>query len=232
MKYDADNDMLYFVDSNGFLTQYGDSQKGKTQTTQGLCLSLSIRDAEIAVSSSVGSVSIVDKGTLKETAWLPCHDDAEAWIVTLGPNETMYTGGDDSTFCIWDLKSHEPIVRKRFMCGQTSGEFCPADENYLVQGGYDDLIRCWDARNWKRPVSELGVGGGVWRTRFTADGKMLAVPCMYNNAKLIANESGVLREVFASDVHSSIAYGACWIEEREMFATCSFYDKKVALWKF
>lgn len=75
--------------------------KQKFQTTQGLCLSLSIRENHIAVSSSVGAVSIVDKNTFKETAWLPCHDDAEAWIVTLGPNNTMYTGGDDSCFCLW-----------------------------------------------------------------------------------------------------------------------------------
>ena len=59
---------------------------------------------------------------MKETDWLPCHDDAEAWIVTLGPNDKMFTGGDDSYFRIWDLKSHEPIVEKRFMAGQTSCE--------------------------------------------------------------------------------------------------------------
>ena len=41
---------------------------------------------------------------LKETDWLPCHDDAEAWIVTLGPNETMFTGGDDSYFRLWVCK--------------------------------------------------------------------------------------------------------------------------------
>jgi len=106
----------------------------KYQATQGLCLSLSIRGNEIAVSSSVGSVSIVDMNTFKETAWLPCHDDAEAWIVTLGPNNTMYTGGDDSYFCLWDLNTHETIIRKKFMCGQTSGEFHPKDEHYFAQG--------------------------------------------------------------------------------------------------
>ena len=61
------------------------------------------------------------------------HDDAEAWIVALGPNETMFTGGDDSTFCLWDLKSHETIVRKKFMCGQTSCEWSPVNENIIAQ---------------------------------------------------------------------------------------------------
>jgi hypothetical protein len=79
----------------------------------------------------------MNRETLKEEAWLPCHDDAEAWIVTLGPNETMYTGGDDSKFCLWDLKSHETIIRKKFMCGQTSGEFHPTNENYLCQGNFN-----------------------------------------------------------------------------------------------
>jgi len=76
----------------------------------------------------------VDKQTLEETGWMGVHDDAEAWIVALGPNETMFTGGDDSTFCLWDLKSHETIVRKKFMCGQTSCEWSPINENIIAQG--------------------------------------------------------------------------------------------------
>ena len=104
MKVSADSEILYFVDSNGFINEFSTKQsevKRKFQTTQGLCLSLSVKDKAVAVSSSVGSVSVIDRETFKETAWLPCHDDAEAWIVVLGPNDTMYTGGDDSTFCIW-----------------------------------------------------------------------------------------------------------------------------------
>ena len=61
---------------------------------------------------------MIDAATMKETDWLPCHDDAEAWIVTIGPNNQLFTGGDDSYFRIWDLKSHEPIVEKKFMAGQ------------------------------------------------------------------------------------------------------------------
>jgi len=90
----------------------------------------------------------------------------------------------------------------------------------------------WDTRNWKRPLSELHLDGGVWRTRFNASGDRLVVPCMYNNAKLIENDKGILKEVFSTNVHESIAYGGCWIEEKSLFSTCSFYDKKVALWAY
>ena len=64
-------------------------------------MSVSVLDKSVATSSSVGSVSIYDTETMKETDWLPCHDDAECWIVTLGQNKQMFTGGDDSYFRLW-----------------------------------------------------------------------------------------------------------------------------------
>ena len=69
--------------------------------SSGLLMSLSVLDKSVATSSSVGSVSIYDTETMKETDWLPCHDDAECWIVTLGKNKQMFTGGDDSYFRLW-----------------------------------------------------------------------------------------------------------------------------------
>jgi len=235
MKYDQTTSKLYAVDSNGFISVVNKEKKIEKsfQTTQGLCLSLAIKDTSVAISSSVGSISIVDKQTLEEMAWMGVHDDAEAWIVALGPNETMFTGGDDSTFCLWDLKSHETIVRKKFMCGQTSCEWSPVNENIIAQGGYDDTIRLWDTRNWKSPLEEQNLGGGVWRTRWNKDGTHLVVPCMYENCRLIqVDSSHKMKELEKSDCHSSISYGGCWIEEKSLISTCSFYDKKVALWSF
>jgi len=235
MKYDIKTSNLYAVDSNGFISIVNKEKKIEKsfQTTQGLCLSLAIKDTSVAVSSSVGSISIVDKQTLEETAWMGVHDDAEAWIVALGPNETMFTGGDDSTFCLWDLKSHETIVRKKFMCGQTSCEWSPVNENIIAQGGYDDTIRLWDTRNWKTPLDEQHLGGGVWRTRWNKAGNHLVVPCMYENCRLIqVNSDHKMKELETSDCHTSISYGGCWIEEKNLISTCSFYDKKVALWSF
>ena len=97
-------------------------EKHKIDVSQGLLLSVSVRGNKVATSSSVGSISVVgkltkikfikispifaliwllnhlDTATMKETDWLPCHDDAEAWIVTLGPSDRIFTGGDDSYF--------------------------------------------------------------------------------------------------------------------------------------
>ena len=56
--------------------------------------------------------------------------------------------------------------------GQTSCEFHPHDENILAQGGYDDIIRLWDKRNWKKSLSEVHLRGGVWRTRFNQSGRV------------------------------------------------------------
>ena len=74
---------------------------GTFSISSGLLMSVSVLDKSVATSSSVGSVSIYDTETMKETDWLPCHDDAECWIVTLGQNKQMFTGGDDSYFRLW-----------------------------------------------------------------------------------------------------------------------------------
>jgi len=230
-----ENDRLFVVDDRGQLSVYQLEQKKcerleQSTVTQGLLLSISVRQGQIATSSSVGSISVIDAATMKETGWLPCHDDAEAWIVTIGPNNQLFTGGDDSYFRIWDLKSHEPIVEKKFMAGQTSCEWHPEDENLLVQGGYDDTIRLWDLRTMKTPLSEQLLKGGVWRTRF--NGRNVLVPCMYENAQMVALDENKLSKVWKSECHKSITYGACWLPERKLFCTSSFYDKKLVSWGY
>ena len=92
------------------------------------------------------------------------------------------------SFRIWDLKSHEAIVEKRFMAGQTSCEWHPENENLIIQGGYDDIIRTWDLRSMKRALNELSTKGGVWRTRW--NGRHVLVPCMYENAQMIKTDEG------------------------------------------
>ena len=56
MKYDQTTSKLYAVDSNGFISVVNNEKKIEKsfQTTQGLCLSLAIKDTSVAVSSSVG----------------------------------------------------------------------------------------------------------------------------------------------------------------------------------
>jgi len=233
MKFDEEFKYLYFVDDRGQLTQVTEDEIcGTFSISSGLLMSVSVLGKCVATSSSVGSVSIYDTETMKETDWLPCHDDAECWIVTLGQNKQMFTGGDDSYFRLWDLRSHESIIEKRMSAGQTSCEFHPHDENILAQGGYDDLIRLWDKRNWKKPLSEIHLRGGVWRTRFNQAGDKILVPCMYENATIISVKENELKEEWRSKVHESITYGGCWLEDRKCFVTSSFYDKRLASWSY
>merc|ERR1711970_687661 len=90
MKFDQEFKYLYFVDDRGQLTQLTEDAVSRTfQISAGLLMSISVLGQSVATSSSVGSVSIYDSAVMKETDWLPCHDDAECWIVTLGPNRQM-----------------------------------------------------------------------------------------------------------------------------------------------
>ena len=73
--------------------------------------------------------------------------------------------------------------------------------------------------------------GGVWRTRW--NGRHVLVPCMYENAQMIkVDEDFKLSQIWKSTCHESITYGGCWLPERKFFCTSSFYDKKIASWKF
>ena len=64
MKIDKNN--LYAVDDRGRLTVYQLEQKNleekhKIDVSQGLLLSVSVRNSKVATSSSVGSISVVGK---------------------------------------------------------------------------------------------------------------------------------------------------------------------------
>jgi diphthamide biosynthesis protein 7 len=85
------------------------------------------------------------------------------------------------------------------------------------------------------PERSLRVGGGVWRIRWhprRAD--LLLLASMYAGAHLVHATRDSLRVHMHVPLHESITYGAAWSPAPNagyLAATCSFYDRRLALWR-
>lgn len=122
-------------------------------------------------------------------------------------------------------------------------EHCKHSLDLLYTGfSYDGVVRIFDMRKPKLPMSEIDVGGGVWRVKWhpsTQRKADLAVACMHDGFKVVGfAESGeanlhsprVLRRF---DEHRSLAYGIDWSVSGSYdtaIASCSFYDSTLCLW--
>lgn len=166
--------------------------------------------------------------------------DFEAWISSFNQHnsDTVFSGGDDSLFKVWDLRSDmtTAVASKAHESGVTSISSHPTKENILVTGSYDEMIRVWDNRSYKAPISSINTGGGVWRLKWKPDGAYLLSACMYNGFHIYNFESETLCHVEEYKGHKSIAYGADWSGIRslsgDIIGTCSFYDHSYHLWDF
>ena len=105
---------------------------------------------------------------------------------------------------------------------------------------YDEKVRFFDTRNLLKPLSELQVGGGVWRLKWHSAPERqddLLVACMHDGFKVVNRSRGadttILKEFRE---HASLAYGADWYvppgapSAETKVASCSFYDHKLCLW--
>jgi diphthamide biosynthesis protein 7 len=77
-----------------------------------------------------------------------------------------------------------------------------------------------------KPISEINLGGGVWRIKWHPyDMNLLITACMYNGFHILSNFD-TLQVKMSYEGHKSIAYGVDWAYDkgRDIFGTCSFYD--------
>lgn len=104
---------------------------------------------------------------------------------------------------------------------------------------YDAHLRLFDARSPSRPLLELELPGGIWRTRWHPSPSRhsdILNACMHGGfavARLSANASeGEITHTFPG----TLGYGADWCrlpgsEEGSVVATCSFYDHVMNVWR-
>ncbi|PWN52042.1 WD40 repeat-like protein [Violaceomyces palustris] len=193
--------------------------------------------------------------------------DYEAWIASFdcwSSGRVVWSGGDDLKLKGWDLRSankaksgRKPTfsVERGFEGGVTSLQSHHLRENLWAVGSYDSKVRIFDSRMMassrprSRPVSEVEVGGGVWRLKWhPSDPKRLLVGCMHDGFKVLRLDSPGEEEqndpqmevVTRFDRHQSLAYGCDWDrgitnqdddEGSGLVLSCSFYDAMFHIWK-
>lgn len=230
------DDRLHFIDT---INLASDSDENL------LALSIDVRGTtnseNLLASDSRGMVSLMTvtkSNIVKERSW-KAHS-FEAWTCAFdkwNPN-VVYTGGDDTFLHIYDIRAAEvqqTLKNKSHIAGVTT--FLSYSEHCLISGSYDEYLRIFDTRNWRQPVVDLQLFGGIWRIKPSkCDRNMLLCACMYKNFSLcrINNELTALELVAEFTKHESICYGAAWAPNRlccggQVMITCSFYDKKLCI---
>ena len=118
----------------------------------------------------------------------------------------------------------------------------PRHEHQLLTGSYDEHVRLWDRRTWRRPLAELRAPGGVWRARWHPHAADVAVLACMHGGVCTVRYSAAAPAAFALDAHftghGSMAYGVDWqpvdagvAPADTVVASCSFYDRLVRVWR-
>lgn len=203
-------------------------------------------DSRALVSDSRGGVSVVsiEQDGMRHLHRWKAHS-FEAWTCAFDRTErnVVYTGGDDTLLCTYDIRCPEsPVAKlknKSHGAGVTSLLSFAHRGHLLATGSYDDCLRIFDTRAMKAPLTEFNVGGGLWRIKPNpARPGQLLCACMYHNFSVVSVGDGHEITLEAEyNEHASICYGCDWSwtgregddGEAKYFATCSFYDHKLCL---
>lgn len=143
-----------------------------------------------------------------------------------------------TVFHVYDTRASDvqrTLVNKSHAAGVTS--FLSYAEHCLITGSYDENLRIFDTRSLRQPVTDVQLGGGIWRIKPSKfNPNLLLCACMYTNFSLchINDERNELKVVGEFTKHTNICYGADWAPERlennsQVMVTCSFYDKLLCI---
>jgi hypothetical protein len=158
----------------------------------------------VATSTQNGAVKLYScsetDGALRFNAYKSLYDIHKlygevqpVWIVAFDPHSrtdnsscpnSLLTGGDDSTFKLWDVRMMEDghertdagascrptATGKYHQAGVTTATFHPTNQNVFLTGSYDQNLCVWDKRNLRSPVTAVETAGGVWRAKWGAVG--------------------------------------------------------------
>ena len=187
---------------------------------------------------------------------------AEVWTVAFAQHDEniLWSGGDDATCQIWDVRIHASSVGKvkdenssfKWNAGVTTMAQHPTNPHWMAVGSYDEYVRFYDARYTSKPYQTKHVGGGVWRLKWqppmpfveASETSLLLVAAMHGGCRLLSHhfdsknsDDAQVKEVQEFKLHKSMAYGADWIvdnhsiHDNHIVSSCSFYDNQAFLWK-
>ncbi|CAK9785764.1 unnamed protein product [Cutaneotrichosporon oleaginosum] len=246
-KWAASRPELAVADAEGGVTRYtlasdlGAGERLVIADDTTLVLSLDHRPGheEIAASLSSGELALVDLASGSVTRW-HAHD-FEPWITAWQGPQTLWSGGDDLALKRWDVRAQAPtfVKRKGFDGGVTTIAHSPHDEHLLAVGSYDAHLRLFDCRAPARPLLELEMPGGIWRTRWhhaaERRGDILNA-CMHGGFAVARIAEGGEQGEITTTFPGTLGYGADWCrlppsDGGSLVATCSFYDHDLNVWR-
>ena len=160
----------------------------------------------------------------------------------------VISGGDDCTMKLWDVRSglFQPLAKvgnAEFEAGVTAVSYHSTMDHIFAVGSYDEVVRFYDVRSLKNPLGRVNVGGGVWRIRWHPNiGGRILIGAMHGGCRIVnADDFTDPRIESQFTKHESMAYGADWLfgdmkggddgESSSHAASCSFYDRRVCLWR-
>ncbi|XP_077259933.1 diphthine methyltransferase [Temnothorax americanus] len=179
--------------------------------------SFPIHDTSILVSDSAGQISRFtwrESGDLtKDFAW-PAHM-FQAWIVAFDYRDpfVFYSGGDDDRFLCFDCRTgSRPVVEsKEHTTGVTSVHSNVNETFLLATGSYDQSVRLWDKRNFKKPISKICLDGGIWRLKWDPFTRQyLFAACMRNGFNIVNHTDVISSVVVNYKEHEGLSYGCDW----------------------
>lgn len=216
----------------------------------------------LTASDSHGQVHAyqLGEGRLDNLSSWKAHD-YESWITAFNQWDphVVFTGGDDCKLKMWDtrIEPQQPVLTsKRHTMGVCSIQSNPKLDFIIATGSYDEQLLIWDSRQMRQPITELGLGGGVWRIKWEPfSAQQILTATMYNGFHVVdvsdlkASGPSIL---YHYEAHQSIGYGADWCRNQHKgrslnqdcgqfadsgmdtftVATCSFYDHLLKLWSF
>lgn len=199
-------------------------------------------DRKMVASDSKGNVSLLQltEASLEMSCTWAAHS-FEAWTCCFNKWNTniIYSGGDDMCLHVFDTRLDEKktLTNKSHRAGVTTLLSFPDNEHMLATGSYDEVLRIFDTRQFKNPLSEVLLNGGIWRIKQNPlQQQLLLCACMYHNFSIVEmteemKEMSIVGEYFE---HKSICYGADWCYEptadtSNIMTTCSFYDQKLCI---
>ncbi|XP_065177825.1 diphthine methyltransferase-like [Sycon ciliatum] len=193
---------------------------------------------------------------LEEVARWNAHG-FEAWYAIFDVQDPakVYSGGDDGKFKAVKMLEDvaQPVQTVRYDVGLCAMQFRPEHPSQLALGGYEQIVWLFDSSNLRTPLSQIDVGGGVWRIKWKqSDPSLLATATMYNGFHLLRLSDDLEFSVllhFNNHTEGSLGYGVSWkLPEAEvagenvckgsqssagpvcLLATCSFYDHCLQIW--
>ncbi|BFU26396.1 WD domain, G-beta repeat containing protein [Entamoeba histolytica HM-1:IMSS-B] len=192
-------------------------------------LSTSVGGETLVASRNDGYISywrLFRNGRWKPVKEVKCHD-AEVWSVAMNIDGKTLLSGSDDTYCkAW--VDDDMIFKIRFDAGVT--DLIWRNQTNFLAGSYDGSVKEFDIRNWKKPLWEGHIDGGAgWRMSDQGNRIIVAGACG-GVAEFCQTSNGLFEKTFQKyEPHDSMVYGADALGNDIL--ACSFYDKKVVLWR-